>query len=79
MRENESLIKRLNQQRDKIGRILERVRTLAESDDLASVIDEAAYAGYTRETIDVAEILGDAIASLESISDWIDCVLHRMD
>lgn len=78
-KKNNSLTKRLYQQRDKISRILERVRTLSECDDLASVIDEAASAGYTRETPDVQEILGDAIASLESLLDWIDCVFHRMD
>jgi len=79
MRENESLNKRLNRQRDKVQRLLDKTWELAESSELAEATDDACFDGYSRGLPSLEGLLEDAANSLEQALEWFDLVFNGIE
>lgn len=79
MRENESLNKRLNRQRDKVQRLLDKTWELAESSELAEVADEVYQYRLARGAVDIIDLLEDAADSLEQVQEWFDVVFNGIE
>ncbi len=79
MRENESLNKRLNRQREKVQRLLDRTWELAESTDLAEVSDEVHQYRFARGAVDIVDLLEQSADSLEQVLEWFDLVFNGIE